>query len=119
MTRPLRAVVPVLLAVLVGCGDDGPERSAMLDAALPSPTVTIERSRFDASTLDVAVGTTVRFVNEDPFDHTVTSIDGSPVTFDSGVMVEGAEFEITFDRPGTYGYFCEIHPTMRGTVVVG
>lgn len=82
-------------------------------------TVTIERSRFDASTLDVAVGTTVRFVNEDPFDHTVTSIDGSPVTFDSGVMVEGAEFEITFDRPGTYGYFCEIHPTMRGTVVVG
>jgi Plastocyanin len=119
MTRPLRAVVPVLLAVLVGCGDDGPERSAMLDAALPSPTVIIERSRFATPELRVPVGTTVRFENRDEFAHTVTSVDGAPVVFDSGELGEGAEFEITFDQPGTYDYVCEIHPTMRGTVLVG
>lgn len=115
MTRRLLAVL--LFSVCAACGDDGPERAGSV--GLPAiEQVTIERSRFGVPDLTVAVGTTVVFVNEDPFAHTVTSVEGPDLAFDSGEMTQGAIFEITFDRPDTYHYFCEIHPTMRGTVVV-
>lgn len=81
-------------------------------------TVTISRSRFDNVELRVAAGTTVTFVNTDSFDHTVTSKDDSPLEFDSGAFGEGETFEITLDEPGEYAYFCQIHPTMRGVVIV-
>jgi plastocyanin len=81
-------------------------------------TITISRSRFDNVELRVSAGTTVTFVNTDPFDHTVTSRDDSPVQFDSGAFGQDETFEFTFVEPGEYAYFCQIHPTMRAAVIV-
>lgn len=69
--------------------------------------------------IEVEVGEAVEFVNLDPFDHTVTSAEGSPLTFESGDLGQDQVFTQIFDSAGTYSYFCRIHPTMRATVVVG
>jgi plastocyanin len=72
----------------------------------------------DARTVDV--GDVVRWTFAgDP--HTVTSgTPGAPDgTFDSGIKDAGATYQVTFDTPGTYRYFCQIHPEqMVGTIVV-
>jgi plastocyanin len=47
--------------------------------------------------------------------HNITADDGS---FASGALPPGSSFEGTFSTPGTYGYHCSIHPTMKGTVTV-
>jgi hypothetical protein len=57
----------------------------------------------------------VTWINRDIVRHTVTSSDG---LFDSGRLSAGGRFNYTFDEPGTYGYFCTIHPLMRGTIIV-
>lgn len=80
--------------------------------------ITIERSRFSTDEIRVAVGTTVVWQNLDGYAHTVTSTDDAPVAFDSSGLAEGDRFEFTFDEPGTYAYFCQIHPTMRAVVIV-
>ncbi len=61
------------------------------------------------------VGATVAWRNDDPFDHTVTATAGA---IDSGSMGAGAEFTQSFESAGTFDYFCALHPSMRGTVVV-
>lgn len=97
------------------CGDD---TSAPATTRAGANTVDIERSRFKPDELTVSAGTTVEFVNHDPFEHTVTAQEDSAVQFDSGRLGQDETFERTFDQPGSYDYFCEIHPTMRATVVV-
>ena len=89
------------------------------DATAAEPLlVTIERSRFGPKTLTAAPGQEIVFENLDSFAHTVTSTGDSPTEFDSGRMEENDTFTISFDEPGTYTYFCELHPTMRAEVVV-
>jgi len=92
-------------------------------------SVTIELVAFSPEALAVDAGTTVTWTNEDPGPHTVTSgaveqgtsgVTASPDgAFDSGDIAGGASFEHTFDEPGTYEYFCALHPaTMRGVIDV-
>jgi plastocyanin len=64
---------------------------------------------------EVSAGDSVRWTNDDTEGHTVTALDGS---FDSGVVTVGGEFVATFEAPGSFDYFCAIHPEMRGTVTV-
>jgi plastocyanin len=54
-------------------------------------------------------------VNQDGVDHTVTSTGG---LFDSGNLESGDDFEYRFDTAGTFPYFCTLHPSMTGEVVV-
>jgi plastocyanin len=70
---------------------------------------------FDPPQLEIPVGTSVRWTNEDPLPHTATAIGGE---FDSGTLDEGASFSHTFDAPGTYEYICAIHPNMKGSITV-
>jgi plastocyanin len=70
---------------------------------------------FSPNPVEVKVGETVTWVNDDSARHTVTSKDG---IFDSGIMGKGQSFSFTFDKAGEYPYFCEPHPNMVGTVVV-
>jgi plastocyanin len=63
----------------------------------------------------VPLGTTVRWTNVGDVDHTVTS---DTALFDSGTLQPGDSFQRTFDALGSYGYFCTIHPSMTGTVIV-
>jgi plastocyanin len=57
----------------------------------------------------------VRFVNHDDEAHTVTATDNS---FDSAGMDTGDSWSHTFTRPGKYTYYCELHPYMKGTIIV-
>lgn len=75
----------------------------------------LDRSYSPAS-ISVSAGTTVRWVNSSGRDHTVTATDRS---YDSGNLGSGAGYSRTYDAPGTYNYFCIIHPDMRGIVQVG
>jgi plastocyanin len=84
---------------------------------------------FAPDRLEVKVGATVTWQQRDPGAHTVTSgtveQGGAGVTaepdelFDSGSLSTDDSFEHTFDEPGTYPYFCSLHPaTMRGEIRV-
>ena len=79
-------------------------------------TVKIDNFTFDAATITVPVGTTVTWVNQDDIPHTVVSDDKT--TFRSKVMDTDDKFSFTFNTPGSFGYFCSIHPHMTGKVVV-
>lgn len=77
--------------------------------------VKIDNFSFGPATLTVAPGTTVTWVNRDDIPHTVVSTDS---VFKSKVMDTDEKFSYTFTKPGTYPYFCSIHPKMTATVVV-
>ncbi|HCF60079.1 MAG TPA: hypothetical protein DFS52_19055 [Myxococcales bacterium] len=76
--------------------------------------VEIEGFAFRPLRLVVPRGTTVVWTNRDKVVHTVTAEDGG---FD-GTVPPDRSFQLTFERPGSYPYFCEPHPFMRGVVVV-
>jgi FtsP/CotA-like multicopper oxidase with cupredoxin domain len=90
-------------------------------AAPRSITVRMVDMQFTPATVRVPVGATVTWVNDDSVAHTVTS--GRDQTFDglfqSGDLEPGHTFRYTFDRSGTYPYFCAYHPGMTGEVIVG
>ena len=78
---------------------------------------------YEPNDLTVSVGETVTFTNDDFVLHTATSInsqeDPTPDgAFDTGLLNNGESAEVAFDEPGTYDYFCAIHPQMRGTITV-
>jgi len=77
--------------------------------------VKIDNFSFGPATIMVAAGTTVTWVNHDDIPHTVVSIDS---VFKSKVLDTDEKFSFTFTKPGTYPYFCSIHPKMTATVVV-
>ena len=79
--------------------------------------VNINNFTFSPKQLTVAVGTTVTWTNKDDEPHTVYNA-GSPPAFKSAALDEDDSFSFTFTKPGTYRFFCSIHPFMTGTVVV-
>ena len=70
------------------------------------------------ATFPVAVGITVTWINKDVTAHTVTSSLNGTIPFDSGPFTTGATWSHTFTQPGTYWYYCTIHPMMVGRVIV-
>jgi plastocyanin len=107
----LLLVSPLLLTVgLAACGDTGaaPPVQDRADA-----TVTVATFAFAPDPLVVPAGTEITFVNEDAIDHTVTAgtrEEREPGRFDGQLPEKGSTFELTLDEPGTYDYFCQIHP---------
>jgi len=86
-----------------------PEPAAV--AAEPKPAlapvrITIGDSSYSPSTLSVPKGTLVTWSQDGKLPHTVTADDGA---FKSQVLRTSATFEHTFETPGTYLYFCELH----------
>jgi plastocyanin len=81
---------------------------------------TLTTGAYQPNPIQVSVGTTVTWTNNDAQPHTATS--GENVTpdgrFDSSIMAPGATFEHTFTEAGEYPYFCLLHPNMVGTVSV-
>lgn len=79
-------------------------------------SVTIQNFAFSPNTTHVNVGESVTWTNSDLVTHTSSSTDGT--TWDSGNLANGASFAFTFHAAGTFGYQCNIHHSMKGTVVV-
>ena len=86
----------------------------------PAPGTTaevkIDNFSFSPAALTVAPGTTVKWTNRDDIPHTVVSDDKT--TFKSKVLDTDESFSFTFTKPGTYDYFCSIHPKMTAKVIV-
>jgi plastocyanin len=76
--------------------------------------MTIKGFRFD--TVHAAPGATVNVTNGDSDDHTVTAKDGS---FSVTVPAGGQNSFVAPKAAGTYSFYCQIHPGMTGTLVVG
>ncbi len=77
--------------------------------------IKIDNFVFTPPTMTVPVGTTVRWTNHDDIPHNVVSEDKS---FKSKVLDTDENFSYTFTKPGTYSYYCSIHPKMTGKIVV-
>jgi len=76
---------------------------------------------FSPNTVTIKAGETLTFDNADPKLHTVTSgnrATGPDRNFNSGLINPGEKFTLTLDKPGTYPYFCKLHPRMVGTIIV-
>lgn len=79
-------------------------------------TVEVGDNTFNQKEISVAVGTTVTWKSTGQKPHTVTADDGS---FVSGTLKNGDTFTYTFDKPGTYAYYCEFHGGAGGQGMAG
>jgi amicyanin len=77
--------------------------------------VTIQNFAYSPSNIQVKVGTTVTWTNQDSAPHTVTFKNGMK---DSGLLRQGQSFSYTFTTPGTFDYYCTLHSNMVAHVVV-
>jgi plastocyanin len=128
--KALFAAIAVAL-LMSACSSQSP--AAQPASAGGSKQVTIEGIAFTPQKLTIPAGTTVMWTNKDPVKHTVTS--GAPGKdaipgvskgtapkltgfFDHAMSPKGSTFSFTFKKPGTYPYFCRIHSSLRGVIVV-
>lgn len=114
--------VLVLALALVGCSGAGssqtpiqsPSSTASSTVVGSSSTVTIANFQFTPTPVEVSVGGTVTWTNEDSATHQLLGDAG----IKSGPLGQGATYSQTFTKAGTYSYHCTIHPKMQGLVVV-
>jgi plastocyanin len=127
------APVLILLALgLAACGDSGDDSTEGGDTtatttesteSAPAPSGEAARAEkvkivefvYGPDPVTIQTGGKVTWQNEDSAPHTATADDGS---FDTGTIEQGKIGSETFKQAGTFTYFCEIHPTMHGTVEV-
>jgi plastocyanin len=81
-----------------------------------APRADIAGFAFKPATIQVKVGTTVRWTNRDEAPHTVTASSGG---FTSKQLGKGGVYSRRFASAGTFAYLCALHPNMKGRVVVG
>jgi plastocyanin len=79
--------------------------------------IVIDNFTFDPPMLTIPVGTKVTWVNHDDVPHTATST-AKPKRFESGTLDTDEKFSHVFTVPGTYEYFCAVHPKMTGRIIV-
>ena len=98
-----------------------PTRAADLSIGSRTTSNTNLISNFDYQVVESAVPGKISFFNADPEAHSITA--GTPEKpsgeFDSGVVGGGAAAVIEISQPGTYEFFCSLHPGMTGSIVVG
>jgi plastocyanin len=93
-----------------------PRKSSAADNASSTVPIKIDNFSFTPQTVTVPAGTEVTWTNQDDIPHTVVSEDKT--TFKSHALDTDEKFSFTFTKPGTYTYFCSIHPKMTAHIVV-
>ena len=101
----LGAIAP-LVAIAIAAAS--PARAATIE-------VKIDNFSFNPKQVTVKAGDTVTWVNHDDIPHTVTS---KTMAFRSKALDSDDKFSFTFTAPGSFDYFCSLHPMMTGTIVV-
>ena len=112
------SIAVLTVAVVIGVGTVAVGRKDLLASAQQKPETTevkIDNFSFGPATLTVAAGTTVTWTNRDDIPHTVVGTEGA---FKSKAVDTDEKFSHTFGTPGTFSYFCSLHPKMTGKVVV-
>jgi plastocyanin len=92
---------------------------AAQDAEAPAAAevpVDIRDFAYSPNPIEIAAGDTVTWTNQDEVPHTATGEDRD--VLQSGTIAPGASFSQVFPEAGEFGYFCEFHPNMTGTIVV-
>jgi plastocyanin len=114
------AIAAAQPAVVPGETTTPAQSATPADSTTPAPndttTVEILNNAFNPAQLNVAPGTTVRFVNRDNVPHTATADNGA---FDTKELPPGYSMDVFLDGEGTVPYHCELHPEMKGSIVVG
>jgi plastocyanin len=111
-------VVGLLIATVLIAGCYGTQTTTLtVPTTATANSVEIKGFAFNPGTITIKKGTTVTWTHNDGVPHTVTTTK-APVDFDSGRMSKGNIFSQTFNTVGTYEYYCSIHPSMRGKVIV-
>lgn len=141
-SKPLFAAALVALSLgLAACGDSGSDSTTDAETTPPASEETTEGGQGDTTESEpapsgeasksekvdiieftyqpdpvvVQTGGKVIWQNQDAAPHTATADDDS---WDTGTIEKGKIGSETFKEAGTFAYFCEIHPTMKGTVEV-
>jgi plastocyanin len=121
-------IAAILSAVLsaAACGEARTGTPAVANAAAISTTkrdtpmattgITIKDFAFEPATLTVAAGSKVVWTNRDEEPHLIVSADGQ--FHKSPAMDTDDNYAAVFAKPGTYTYFCSIHPHMVGKIIV-
>lgn len=90
--------------------------SALLASAQnQTSAVAIDNFTFNPQNLTVKAGTTVTWTNKDDIPHAIAAVGKQ---FKSKTMDTDNSYSFTFTTPGTYAYFCSLHPHMTGTIVI-
>ncbi len=76
----------------------------------------MKKNLFVPQSIHVDAGDTVTWTNQDQVPHTATGEDRD--VLQSGTISPGSSFSQVFSEAGEFGYFCEFHPNMTGTIVV-
>ena len=84
-------------------------------AASGETQLTIDNFTFKPDAVTVPVGTRIVWVNDDDIPHSIVETTGK---FHSPALDTDDKFSFTFDKAGSYEYFCGLHPHMKGKVVV-
>jgi plastocyanin len=100
-------------ACLLGCASGATLGLAF--AGANETAVKIDNFTFTPQSVTVKAGTTVTWTNQDDIPHTVAS---TTKAFKSKTLDTDDKFSFTFTTPGSYEYFCSLHPHMTGTIVV-
>jgi plastocyanin len=105
-------VAVTLLAVALAAA---PRQSSSTPEPKPL-AIAIDNFTFAPASVQIAAGTKVTWTNKDDVPHTVVSEDQK--TFKSKALDTDDQFSFIFNQPGTYKYFCTVHPKMTGEIVV-
>ena len=110
------------IAVLLIVGTVGRDTSTTIPGLASSPIDTAEGSQitiqdfaFQPTNATISIGETVTWSNTDNVEH---SIIDSGIAFQADPFDSGESFRHTYDKAGEYSYFCGIHGSMTGTVIV-
>ncbi len=110
--------IPITLRRILG-GGPAPKADPTGAGAIAPDTglvvVSVKNLAYSVEAIQIAAGTTVEWVNDDPVEHSIVAGDGS---FDSMLIPPGGTWRYTFWTPGTYAYSCRPHPFMKGVVTV-
>jgi plastocyanin len=102
------------LLVLALTAATGPTAAATTTTTTTT-TVHIKNFQYVPPAITIHAGERITFVNDDDEAHTVTANDKS---FDSAGLDTNDKWQHVFSKTGTYRYFCQMHPYMKGTVTV-
>jgi amicyanin len=108
------ALAAALLGAVVGTGLAGGVLVARAQGT--ATTVSIDNFTFSPPKLTVKAGTTVTWTNKDDIPHGIAATGNAFAR--SNALDTDNSYSFTFTTPGTYQYFCYIHPHMTGTIVV-
>ncbi len=113
--RPAHWAAAVLFAqALAASRPSGTPPPKQRSVAAP-PVVRIDNFTFSPAEITIASGTTLTWENADDSPHKIVATGKA---FRSQAMDTDESYSFTFTAPGTYDYFCSLHPHMQGKVIV-